>query len=98
MVPQGGRGGLARDDAQALAWYRRAAAAGDEQAVQELAAGGSLRGDLSALIISVEPPSRRLASKARAAARHAVPGPASTFFLALAFASNSGRINPGGDR
>ena len=35
-----GRGGLARDDAQALAWYRRAAALGDEQAVQELARRG----------------------------------------------------------
>jgi len=35
-----GRGGLARDDAQALTWYRRAAALGDEQAIQELARRG----------------------------------------------------------
>jgi TPR repeat protein len=28
-----GRGGLARDDAQAISWYRRAAALGDEQAI-----------------------------------------------------------------
>ena len=32
--------GLARDDAQALIWYRRAVAAGDEQALQELARRG----------------------------------------------------------